>query len=82
VGRTLVIGVRWPKGNDWMHCVRGSEVKQGVIAPSLPPASATFELEPGTSMEDAERIADCIRNHLGPGSGSVTVHEVEWPPSE
>jgi hypothetical protein len=68
VGRTLVIGVQWPKGNDCKHCVHGPEVEQGVIAPSLPPASAMFELKAGTSIEDAERIADCIRSHLGPGS--------------
>lgn len=82
MGRTFVIGVQWPKGNDWRHCVRGPEVEQGVIAASLPPASATFELKAGTSMEDAERIADCIRNHLGSGSGPVTIHEVDWSRSD
>lgn len=40
-------------------------MEQGVIKPTLPPESATFQMKAGIPMEDAERIADCIRNHLG-----------------
>jgi hypothetical protein len=80
VGRRLVINVQWPKGTDWEHCVRGEEVEEAVEAASMPPAYATFQLKPDASTEDAKRIADCIRNHLGEGSGTVTVREVDGPP--
>ena len=80
--RRLVIGVSWPKGSDWEHCVRDALVEEGVIAASLPPAWATFRLKADTSMGEAQRIADCIRDRLDTGSGAVTVTEVDWPPSE
>jgi hypothetical protein len=57
-------------------------MEQGVITPTLPPETATFQMKAGIPMEDAERIADCIRNHLGAGSGSITIRDVDWPPSD
>ncbi len=77
-----MISVLSRKGDDWKQCVRGVEVEQGVITPTLPPESATFQMKAGVPMEDAERSADCIRNHLGAGFGSVRIHEVGWRPSE
>lgn len=82
MGRRLVIDLQWPKGTDREHCAQGPEVEQVVSAASLPPAYATCLLTADISMEDAQRIAECIRNQLGPGSGTISLHEVEEPSAE
>jgi hypothetical protein len=76
-----VIGVERPLWRAWQECVRVPEVERGAITPTLPPEGAAFVLQAGTSRAAADRIAECIRSLLEPGSGQVIVEERDYGPS-
>jgi hypothetical protein len=68
-----LVGVSGPRGGSPLDpCLKDPAIEESYQSTDLPSTHLSIELLQTATKEDAERIADCLRQRLT--SGNITIH--------
>ena len=66
------VSVLGPRDGSIDHCLQDPLIEESVQTANLPSTHLGIKLLETAAQEDAERIADCLRESLGSGEVSIT----------